>query len=401
MSKLLLPLKQVLRDEPPRAAELERLWSATKSRMAPRPQRRTWLVATSVAATAALGLVLVGLRLRVPAAGPLELADGGPVGAWTAQTARAVRFADGSRVELEAGAALEPMSNDAVELALLLRRGRVAFTLTPGQARRWTIDAGLASMIASGARFAAYRDESSVDIRVYAGMVTVRGENVPGRVRRLGAGEVLRVTGGAAAPSPIGTSPVVAPTSPGAAPPSRVAAPPSPAHRAPPGLRNAPPAATRRDDWRGLARTSQFNAAYDTLGAPGVRAATREATSVDELLLVADVARLSGHPADALLALERAAHDFPGDRRAGLAAYTAGRVHADELHDPRRGADAFSDAIDLGLPDALGETAYFRLVETRAASGDRDGAHEAARRYEARFPNGHFQARLHALLGGP
>jgi transmembrane sensor len=151
-------------------------------------------------------------------------------------------------------------------------------------------------------------------------------------------------------------------------------------------------------DWRALAHDKQFDAAYDALGERGLQAASRVAPSLDDLLQLADVARLSGHPADAILPLERAVREFPEDRRAGLAAYTEGRIRVDELHQASLGAAAFARAIALGLPEALSESAYLRLVETRLASGDRAGAEAAAHEYAARFPGGRFGDKIKAAV---
>jgi transmembrane sensor len=392
MSKLPLPLSRVLRDDAPDAAEVERLWAATRVRLAPRPRRRAWLYVPSLALAALLVFVLAR-RLLAPA-GPLLLADGHAVGELAGVAPRTVAFNDGSRVELQDGALLQPTRNDATATAFQLRRGRARFELAG--ARRYTIDTGLALIQVSGARFAVFRDEATVEVMVFEGMLIVRGDEVPGHERQLGRDEQLRLGHAPLPPPPVAPAKSDAPATPTEMVPETVPATAiETTHR-----HRAVPRPSAPQDWRVLAHDKKFDEAYDALGERGLQAASRNVVSMDDLLQLADVARLSGHPADALPALERAVREFPEDRRAGLAAYTQGRIHADELHQARHGADAFAQAIGLGLPEALSETAYLRLVETRWASGDRAGAEEAARQYATRFPSGRFGDKIKAVVEG-
>ena len=85
--------------------------------------------------------------------------------------------------------------------------------------------------------------------------------------------------------------------------------------------------------------------------------------------------------------LERVLDEHPEDPRAALAAFTLGRVES-ALDRPARAAEAFARAIAIGPPAALHEDAMARLVEARAAAGERAAATEAARAYLARFPEG-------------
>jgi transmembrane sensor len=98
------------------------------------------------------------------------------------------------------------------------------------------------------------------------------------------------------------------------------------------------------------------------------------------------VARLSGHPRDALEPLERAITEHSHHPGAALAAFTLGRIHLDSLGDAASAAHDFDKAIALGLPQALVEDAYLRLIEARAKAGDRQGAHQAWLAHHQRFP---------------
>ncbi len=139
--------------------------------------------------------------------------------------------------------------------------------------------------------------------------------------------------------------------------------------------------------WRALAQRGDNARAYAELGPQGIASASERA-SADDLFALADVARLSGHPADAVAPLARIVAEYAADSRAPLAAFTLGRVELDALSQPAPAAGAFERAIALGLPRSLEGDAYARLVEARARAGDAAGARAAASEYERRFPAG-------------
>jgi transmembrane sensor len=111
---------------------------------------------------------------------------------------------------------------------------------------------------------------------------------------------------------------------------------------------------------------------------------------VGDLLALADVARLSGHPAEAVMPLERVLAEFPGDPQAPLAAYTLGRLHLDSLGRPHAAISALERALALGVPHGLREDVRARLVEAYARSGDSVGVERAAQAYAKEFPNGRY-----------
>jgi hypothetical protein len=152
--------------------------------------------------------------------------------------------------------------------------------------------------------------------------------------------------------------------------------------------------------WQDLARRGSYAEAYGALGARGVERVS-DSGEVADLLAVADVARLSGHPIDAVAPLARVLTDHRTDPRAPLAAFTLGRVQADTIGNPAAAAQAFALAIVLGLPAGLVEDAYARLVETRAHAGDRAGARAAAAAYRERFPDGVHAAAIDAWTAVP
>jgi transmembrane sensor len=135
--------------------------------------------------------------------------------------------------------------------------------------------------------------------------------------------------------------------------------------------------------WRPLAESGRFGEAYVAMKATGP-SSVRDETG--ELLLAADVARLSGHPADAVPYLERILRTRGADPRAGLAAFTLGRVLLEELGRPAEAASAFGRARKAGGP--LAEDALAREVEASSRAGDTGSARSLALEYQKKYPNG-------------
>ncbi len=116
------------------------------------------------------------------------------------------------------------------------------------------------------------------------------------------------------------------------------------------------------------------------------------------MLALADVARLSGHPREAVEPLRRVARS--GDGRAPLAAFTLGRVELGELGNPASAAASFELALRLGLPAGLREVAHARLVEAHARAGHVAEARRWAGAYAQSFPNGRHAAAVQRWAGG-
>src|SRR5262249_16676326 len=133
--------------------------------------------------------------------------------------------------------------------------------------------------------------------------------------------------------------------------------------------------------WRPLAESGRYGEAFESLKRGG-RGAVRD--DVGDLLLAADAARLSGHPADAVSYLEQVARGHVGDPRASLASFTLGRVLLDELGRPGEAAAAFEGARKGGLA----EDALAREVEACSRSGDTARARALAGEYERLYPQG-------------
>jgi transmembrane sensor len=393
MGELHAPLAEGQRD-PIDDARMERIAAWLRAEGHRGPARQQWRRLVPAAAVAAGALVLVGLLVvrggalgsRPTSAGPLRLAGGELPRAFEAPEGGGslrLELSDGSRVELARGARLQTLGNDGEAVTLRLDRGRAAFDVTPGGPRSWVVEAGLARVEVVGTRFTVERGSEQVEVTVERGAVRVVGEHVPGGRRRLGPGEALVLVG--PPPAPAATD-VATAAEPSPDDPGRAAA-------------GASQRLASAADWRPLARAGSFGEAFDLLGAEGLHLETRSARSVDDLFLLADVARRSGHPADAVEPLERIVEQHAVDRRAAVAAFTLGRLHLDVLDRPEQAARAFSRALELGAPPALAEDAHALVVEARARLGDREGAAAAAREYLARYPAGRLAREVRRLAG--
>ncbi|HEY8924494.1 MAG TPA: FecR domain-containing protein, partial [Polyangia bacterium] len=294
-------------------------------------------------------------------------------------------LADGSGLRLSPGARFTTLSSTSSSFAALLESGRGEFDVKPAGARRWRIDCGLAVVEVADARFACAREAAHLDLEVTRGEAWVRGATEPGRVRHLGAGQTLRF-------ETVRMAPEVAPAS------FRVAAPePPPAEASAPVKEARPVAATPDEAWRELARRGRHREAYAVLGARGVRAEVR-ALGVSDLLALADVARLSGHPSDAVAPLERVLQRFPGDAQAPLAAFELGRLQLDTLGRVAPGILALEKALSLGVPAALREDVEARLADAYLRAGDARRAQTLAEAYVRAHPAGRHLRRMQDVL---
>jgi transmembrane sensor len=389
-------LKELLRD-PVSEQDIQKAWRGLQARRAhasASPSRWTvgWIAAGALAACIAFVLVWTTpsatsepRELRTETGEPLEMLAG-------AETEpRAVQLSDGSRITLEPGAEAEVLENTDRSFVTKLRKGKTRFEVRPGGPRRWSVECSLATVEVVGTAFTVTRSERQVRVEVHKGIVLVRGERVPERVQRLTAGQHLELTEEptpTAAPSP---EPTPAPEPP---------APTVQETAAPPPLSAAPPP-VQPETWRAAAAKGDHASAYARLGDVGLEREARRARDIDTLLMLADVARQSGHPEQAAQMLEQAMRKHPRDSRAGLAAFTLGRLELETLGRPARAAEAFNRVISLGEPRSLQEDAHARLVQAHARAGAWEQAREAAARYEQLYPQGYRLQDVRRWAAGP
>lgn len=272
----------------------------------------------------------------------------------------------------------------ADKVVLRVVSGEARFDVAHQNGRQFHVVAGQVRVTVIGTRFTVSNDASGVRVRVERGHVRV---DWSGGSVQLYAGEQHFVPAQAAA-APVQP---VKPSGVAVAPPASAAPAPAPApsHAAP-----APHAA--RSSWRDLAQNGDYEGAYERLAAAGSGAVRDEP---GDLLLAADVARLGGHPADAVKYLQRVVSDHAGDARAPLAAFTLGRVLLDDLGRPRAAAQAFATALRLAPNGPMAQDALAREVEAWSHAGESALAHERAEQYMKQFPNGRRAAAVRRFGG--
>ena len=387
MSQMRFPLNNHLQD-PVDEEALHRIAEGIDSRVRVRKSRR-FLPLVLVGAAAAAAIVALVTHNRRDA-GPLLFADGRELVAIAAgDTAKEVALSDGSRMRLSPGARIEPLQSSGTAFFAIVSQGRADFDVRPGGPRHWVIECGLATIEVLGTEFTCEREPGRLRVVVRRGVVLVRGERVPDRARRLAAGETLDVVEDPQHAVAVGDSLV-----PSASPPNTAApvAPETAEGVTDSDERHARPHGAAAKTWRDFARLGRHGEAFAALGADGLRRESKK-LGVKDLLALADVARLSGHPAEAVIPLERILEDFANDAQAPLAAFALGRVELDSLGHAQAAVLAFRRALVLGIPRGLREDLSARLVEACARSGDALAARRAAEAYFGEFPGGrHTQA---------
>lgn len=137
--------------------------------------------------------------------------------------------------------------------------------------------------------------------------------------------------------------------------------------------------------WRELAEDGQMAEAYEAMRAPEQ---SPDSTDVRELMLAADVARLTGHPKEAVEFLETAVDKNKSDANAVLAAFTLGGIFDRQLGEPKRCADAFKTARELAPKGSLAEDALAHEIECRTRAGESANAKALAKKYVEQYPEG-------------
>jgi hypothetical protein len=363
------------------------------ARLAAQPSRskRVYFVA-AVAATVACAVALGWWR--TPSTLSFATAEGeGDVGAWLA-TGNAselpLTFSEGTRLVMAPGSRGRVEDVGRAGASFLLERGEVRARVIHRPNTSWRFLAGPFEVRVTGTSLDVEWDpgRESLTVRVDDGSVVVRGPNV-GALQVVRAGErcvvdlpsrTTRISpsdedaaAGANAPAVVGrdpTPPIVASATP------RMASP-------------APPV-----PWTQLERKGDYEAAYAAAMSGGLASVLR-ASSADDLLRFAQVARLSGHRDTERDALVTCRRRFAGSEKAAVAAYELGRSSS-----PSEAASWFDTYLGEQPSGPLAREAAGRLFEARASAGDDRGARDAAARYLVRYPDGPHAPLARRVLAG-
>jgi transmembrane sensor len=341
-----------------------------------RARHRTRLAAAGGGVAVAVAAVLV-LVLRAP-----TRTESAAVRAVVPPPASSlhIELSDGSDVFLhdaDARVQVEEVSPERVTLAL--RVGQAQFDVRHRADRMFRVQSGDVTVEVLGTAFEMKRDANRTHVVVLRGRVAVAWPQ--GRTE-LAAGEAGWFPRVADATQPARTLDA------DAAPDAGL--PPMSAARSAKTASRKPRAVATANPWREPAERGDFDHAYELLA----KSERPVADDVEELLLAADAARLSGHPEAALTYLRRVVDKHREDSRAPLAAFTLGGVLMQQLGQPREAEAAFARARELSLNASLAEDALARQVEAAYRAGDAAHARSLAREYLGKYPKGR---RVHAV----
>ena len=401
---------------------------------APAPGR--WLP-IALALSCALAAVLVAWRIDRAA---LTFSAGNPpresvAGDWLsapAGTPLLVSFSDGSRITLQPGARGRVATVRRSGADWVLESGDALFDVSPRPGNEWRVLMGPFKVDVVGTRFTVSwnpeKEELSLGLEHGAVIVVGCGLGVGQHVE---AGQRLR----ASCPSrTFSVSPLAEPEpqaderrtaiTPLEALPSAKTEPSTitqlealPTEKIDPG---APSGATERareaaggavapasrggprppenQTWQELARRGHFDRAFARVEKDFE--VTCDRASLDDVLLLADAARLSAHVSPARNAYRAARRRFPGTSEGARAAFHLGQLDAQSGN--LDGAARWFDAYLAEQPESrLAEAAIGRLIELRTQQGNARLAQEAASTYLARYPNGAHAERARSVLHAP
>jgi transmembrane sensor len=289
--------------------------------------------------------------------------------------AHQVRFGDGSMVQLlDESSVLDVGAASPSAVDVTLRSGSAEFEITPNPKRQFIVHAGIADISVLGTHFLVTREGQRVRVAVTRGRVAV---TLAGSARQLTAGESSWFP--PSEPTLEDAPETASAAAPNAIPPTSAlasAAPPTPSA----GVDTLSP----RRRFLDHAGRAEYREAYSVLE----RVPEVVGNAPEDLMLAADAARFSNHPAQATRFLERVTREHPQSSVAPLAAFTLGRIYLSQVGQPAKAADAFALARKLAPAGSLAEDALAREVEAAQVAGQATRAHELAEQYLRRYPNG-------------
>jgi ferric-dicitrate binding protein FerR (iron transport regulator)/TolA-binding protein len=396
-----------------RPPPLERLLATGAREPAPssQPLRR---MGGLVLAAAAVLLAIVVLAGRRP--GALAFVVGGDerhgrVGEWVAASAASlpIAFSDGTRLALAAGSRARVEAVDADGARVVLERGELEASVRHRAATRWSVDAGPYVVQVTGTQFSVSWDPESerFDLTLQEGSVVAFGPMLA-EGRRIAKGEHLSAFVGARRVAIVGEAEqdagvAQAREAGGAAVPPAAERegeheePSMRASAAVPEPRAAAPHVSVA--WRTLAREGAYREALREAEQAGFGAIV-EGADAEDLVLLADAARLGGAGGRAAQALQALRRRYPHDLRAASAAFHLGRLAFDGRAAHAEAARWFATYLAEQPSGPFAREAAGRLVEARERAGDISGARDAARAYLARYPTGPHAGKARSLLPG-
>jgi transmembrane sensor len=301
----------------------------------------------------------------------------------TLAAVRSVAFLDGSLAELSDREAELRVEHESVERVVTSLKGAARFDIVPNAARAFEVRTRDVRVRVLGTRFAVQE--------LGGGQTKISVDRGKVQVEWLGGSHTLAAGESGVFPPPVADHDLAA----------RLAAPEPelapPAAREPlAALPKAPRAEAPAQSWRDYAWKGDYDRAYVDLNQRG-KGAVRDEPA--DLMLAADVARLSSHPSEAVAPLRKLCDAYPNDKRAPVAAFTLGRVLLDDLGRASEAAAVFEKARVLWPSGPLAEDALAREVEAWKRAGNADRVRALADQYLRQYPEGRHAAALRKIAG--
>jgi transmembrane sensor len=368
-------------------ARLARQWAAIASRPPTTSRKkieRFWMIGGLAGGLAVAALVLV---FAWPSANDLQTQA---VTLNSSSDEITMDLADGSQIALEPHSQLEVEQRTKSEVRLQLVRGKAKFHVTHREKRSFEVLIRGVRVQVVGTKFQVSNNElngkTEVGVNVEQGTVRVTPPAQPGFL--LHAGQTwsmvltkpsLKISANSAlsAPSPsspsspmVGTS-VPEQPSPGTSSTTTKPAPSS--HKTQKGTGDSVPDAVP----------------------------TLATANAKQLFEMGNQARRSGNLAGAVQAYDTLIRRFPGDGRAGLAAFEIGRLKMDRMGDLSGAVRWLQQAIRLAPGAGFREDAMSRLVQAYDRMGAMAACKQALQSYQASYPHGVHAAVLAHKCGNP
>ena len=341
-------------------ARTERLLSDVQAHLGRRRRIRQAALASAALASLA-GVAAIAMRWN---AGATALSSATEPATMPAARA-AIRLDEGSEIGFDpATSAVRVVEQGPARVRVEAVRGPARYSVVPRPGRTFEVHSGSVTVRVVGTEFLVEPRGETTRVEVSRGKVEVSWGGAAGEQAVVAAGDggvyppppAARALDGADAPPPRGQ-------------------PPTQAYRA----------RVDRRDYRG---------AYAVLA----RNPTLAGDTVQELLVAADVSRLSDHPAEAVPYLQRILREHPRDERAPMAAFTLGRTLSG-LGRTREAMTTFGRVHSDWPRSPLAEDALVREAEAASQIGDDAAARRLAAQYDRDHPNGRRRAEMRRYAG--
>lgn len=307
-----------------------------------------------------------------------------------------LHFSEGSRLLLHEGGKVRVLSFDATAARVLVEEGTLEVSVAHEESRRmrWDFEAGPYRVNVTGTKFRMAFDNHRQHFRLSTqeGQVIV-SDSCRQTSRTVSAGESVDLACPARREEslPEGSAETV----PAVLSPKEQPAVEPPAAREPnPSVTAASPGDVA---WRGLLAAGRLSDGLAAAKRHGLRRTCRVATP-QEMLALADAARLFGSAADAVIPLRILRERFPASTDAATAAFRLGLIAFEREHAYVEAAHWFETYLRDQPSGPLMGDSFGRLMQARSRAGDTQRARLDAQQYLRRFPEGPYAPEARGIL---